>query len=85
MMVKCWNKATTRDLNIKIAAGEINSNTNNVAYIEDVVSGEHFPEYKALPPSGHQTAIVRFRRLLRLIRLERVLQGQRAGAANAGK
>ncbi len=48
-MVKRWNKAATRDLNIKIAAGEINSNTNDVAYIGDVVSGEHFPEYQAPP------------------------------------
>jgi hypothetical protein len=52
-MVKRWNKAATRDLNIKIAAGEINSNTNNMAYIGDVVSGEHFPEYEAPP---HQVA-----------------------------
>ena len=84
-MVKHWNKAATRDLNIKIAAGEINPNTNDAAYIGDVVSGEHFPEYKAPPPSGHQTAIVRFRRLFRRIRLERELQGQRAGAAKAGE
>ncbi len=59
-MVKHWNKAATRDLNIKIAAGKINPNTNNTAYIGDVVSGEHFPEYKAPPPSGCQTAIARF-------------------------
>jgi hypothetical protein len=52
-MVKRWNKAATRDLNIKIAAGEINPNTNNAAYIGDVVSGEHFLEYKAPP---HQVA-----------------------------
>jgi hypothetical protein len=51
MMVKRWNKAATRDLNIKIAAGEINPNTNDAAYIGDVVSGEHFPEYKAPPPA----------------------------------
>jgi hypothetical protein len=70
MMVKHWNKAVTRDLNIKIAAGEINPNTNNLAYIGDVVSGEHFPEYGAPPPSGRQTAIVRFCRLFRRIRLE---------------
>jgi hypothetical protein len=49
-MAKRWNKAATRDLNIKIAAGEINPNTNNAAYIGDVVSGEHFPEYEAPPP-----------------------------------
>ena len=49
-MVKHWNKAATRDLNIKIAAGKINPNTNDTAYIGDVVSGEHFPEYKAPPP-----------------------------------
>ena len=41
------------------------------------MSGEHFPEYEALPPTGRQTAIVRFRRLFRRIRLERELQGQR--------
>jgi hypothetical protein len=84
-MVKRWNKAATRDLNIKIAAGEINSNTNDAAYIGDVVSGEHFPEYEAPPPSGRQTAIVRFRCLFRCIRLERELQGQQAGAARAGE
>jgi hypothetical protein len=53
MLVKCWNKAVTRDLNIKIAVGEIKSNTNNTAYIMDVVSGEHFLKYKAPP---HQVA-----------------------------
>jgi hypothetical protein len=84
-MVKHWNKAATRDLNIKIALGEINPNTNNAAYIRDIVSGEHFPEYEAPPPSGHQTAIVRFCRLFRHIRLERELQGLQAGAAKAGE
>ncbi len=49
-MVKRWNKAATGDLNIKIAAGEINPNINDAAYIRDVVSGERFPEYKAPPP-----------------------------------
>ncbi len=45
MMVKRWNKAVTRDLNIKIAVGEINPNINDAAYIrDDVVSGEHFPD-----------------------------------------
>jgi hypothetical protein len=53
-MVKRWNKAATRDLNIKIAVGEINPNTNNATYIRNVVSGEHFPEYKAPPP--HQVS-----------------------------
>ena len=52
MMVKRWNKAATRDLNIKITAGEINPNINHAAYIGDVVSGEHFSEYKA--PPTHQ-------------------------------
>jgi hypothetical protein len=47
------NKAATRDLNIKIAAGEFNSNTNDAADIGGVVSGEHFPEYEAPP---HQVA-----------------------------
>jgi hypothetical protein len=55
-MVKRWNKAVARDLNIKIAAGEINSNTNDAAYIGDVVSGEHFPEYEAPP---HQVTKLR--------------------------
>ncbi len=49
-MVKHWNKAGTRDLNIKIAAGEINPNITHMAYIVDVVSGEYFPEYNAPPP-----------------------------------
>jgi hypothetical protein len=49
-MVKRWKKAATRDLNIKIAVVEINPNNNDVAYIGEVVSGEHFPEYKAPPP-----------------------------------
>jgi hypothetical protein len=84
-MVKRWNKTATRDLNIKIAAGEINPNTNDVAYIGDVVAGEHFPEHEAPPPSGRQTAIVRFCCLFRCIRLERELQGQQAGAAKAGE
>jgi hypothetical protein len=52
-MVKRWNKAATSDLNIKIAAGEINPNTNEAAYIRDIVSEEHFPEYEAPP---HQVA-----------------------------
>jgi len=49
------------------------------------VSGEHFPEYEALPPTGRQTAIVRFRRLFRRIKLERELQGQRRLAAEGGE
>jgi hypothetical protein len=85
MMVKRWNKAATRDLNIKIAGGEMNSNTNDAAYIGDVVSGEHFLEYEAPSTSGRQTAIVRFRHLFRRIRLKRELQGQQAGAAKAGE
>jgi hypothetical protein len=84
-MVKHWNKAATRDLNIKIAVGEINPNINDAAYIGDVVSREHFPEYKAPPPSGHQTGIVRFFHLFRRIRLEWELQGQQAAAAQTGE
>jgi hypothetical protein len=84
-MVKRWNKAATRDLNIKIAAGEINSNINDAAYIRGIVSGEYFPEYKAPPPSDCQTAIVRFCCLFRHIRLEQELQGQQAAAAQAGE
>ena len=49
------------------------------------MSGEHFAEYEALPPTGRQTAIVRFRRLFRRIRLERELQGQRRLAAEGGE
>ena len=52
-MIKRWNKAATRDLNIKIAAGEINPNINNAAYIGDIVVGDRFPEYEAPP---HQVA-----------------------------
>ena len=72
-MVKRWTKAATRDLNklIAIASGAINPNLQDSAYIGDVVSGEHFPEYEAPPPSGRQTAIVRFRQLFARIRLER--------------
>ena len=49
------------------------------------MSGEHFLEYEALPPTGRQTAIVRFCRLFRRIRLERELQGQRRLAAEGGE
>ena len=40
------------------------------------MSGEHIPEYEALPPTGCQSVIVRFRQLFRRIRLEWELQGQ---------
>ncbi len=53
-MVKRWTKAATRDLNKLVASGAINPNLQDSAYIGDVVSGEHFPEYEAPPP--HQGA-----------------------------
>jgi hypothetical protein len=77
MMVRRWTKAATKDLRDKITRGEINPNSQTVAYLGDVVSGEHFPDYKAPSSSGHQTAIVRFHQLFRRIQLERELQGRR--------
>ena len=84
-MVLRWTADATADLRRRIDRGEINPNIEDAAYLGDVVSGEHFPEYEALPPTGRQTAIVRFRRLFRRIRLERELQGQRRLAAEGGE
>jgi hypothetical protein len=60
-MVKRWNKAATKILRQKIDSGEITLNNDSAQYLDDIVSGEYFPEYEAAPPSGRQTAIVRFR------------------------
>ena len=76
-MVLRWTKGATTELRRRIDLGQINPNFEDAPYLGDVVSGEHFPEYEAPPPTGRQTAIVRFRRLFRRIRLERELQGQR--------
>ena len=51
MMVRRWTKAATKDLRDKISRGEINPNIQTVAYLGDVVSGEHCPNYKAPPPA----------------------------------
>jgi len=59
-MVLCWTKAATKDLRAKIDKGKINPNIQTAAYLGDVVSGEHYPDYEAPPPNGHGTAIVRF-------------------------
>ena len=83
-MVKRWNVAATKILRQKIDSGEITLNNDSAQYLGDIVSGEFFPEYEAPPPSGRQTAIVRFRRLFRRIKLSRELQGQRL-AARQGK
>ncbi len=77
MMVLHWMKAATKDLRAKIDRGEINPNIQTAAYLGDVVSGEHYPDYEAPPPNGHGTAIVRFGQLFRRIQLERELQGRR--------
>jgi hypothetical protein len=76
-MVLRWLKAATKDLRAKINRGEINPNIQTAAYLGNVVLGEHCPDYKAPPPNGHGTAIVRFRELFRRIQLERELQGRR--------
>jgi hypothetical protein len=76
-MVLRWTKGATTELRRRIDLGQINPNFEDAPYLGDVVSGEHFPEYEALPPTGRQTAIVRFRRLFRRIRLGLELQGQR--------
>jgi len=85
-MVKRWTKAETRGLDKLIASSAINPNRRDAAYIDigDTVSGEHFPEYKAPPPSGRQTAIVRFHRLFACIRFERELQGHGSAASLEG-
>ncbi len=61
MMVLLWTKAATKDLRAKIDRGEINLNIQTAAYPSNVVSGEHYPDYKAPPPNGRGTAIVHFR------------------------
>jgi hypothetical protein len=68
----------------KIARGEINPNIKTAAYLGDVVSGEHFSDYKAPPSMDCQTAIVHFRRLLRRINIDQELQGRQA-VARGGK
>ncbi len=73
-MVKRWTPAATANLRNKIARGEINPNIQD-AYLGDIVSGEHYPEYKSAPPGGCQTTITRFQRLFRRIQLEWELEG----------
>jgi hypothetical protein len=70
-MVFCWTKAATKDLRAKIDRGELNPNIQTAAYLGDIVSGEHYPDYKAPPLNGHGTTIVRFCQLFRCIQLER--------------
>ena len=84
-MVLRWTADATAELRRRIDRGQINPNFEDAPYLGDIVSGEHFPEYEALPPTGRQTAIVRFRRLFRRIKLERELQGQRRLAAEGGE
>jgi hypothetical protein len=72
-MARQWTTAATAVLREKIARGEIDPNIKTLAYLGDMVSGEHFPDYKAPPPMGRQTAIVHFRRLFRGIKLEQEL------------
>ena len=80
-MVKRWNSAATALLRNKIACGEISlSQGESAQYLGDIVSGVHFPDYESAPPNGRQTAIVRFCRLFRRIKLERELQGSRCVA-----
>jgi hypothetical protein len=74
-MVCRLTNAATKDLRDKIARGKRNLNIQTAAYLCDIVSGEHFPDYKAPPPNGHQTAIVQFHQLFRYIQLEQDLQG----------
>jgi hypothetical protein len=83
-MVCWWTIAANGLLRDKIAWGEINPNIKTAAYLGDIVSGEHFSDYKAPPPTGCQTAIVRFRHLFRRIKLEQELQGRQA-VARGGK
>jgi hypothetical protein len=46
-MVHQWTTAATALLRKKITRGEINPNILIAAYLGDVVSGEHFPDYEA--------------------------------------
>jgi hypothetical protein len=80
-MTRRWTPAATADLRRKISRGEINPNRQDAAYLGDIVSGEHYPEYEADPPGGRQTAITRFRRLFRRIQLARELEGGRQQGA----
>ncbi len=75
-MVLRWMEAATKDLRANIDRGEINPNIQTATYFGDAVSGEHYPDYEAPPPNGHETAIARFRQLFRCIQLERELQGR---------
>ncbi len=75
MMVLCWTMAATKDLREKNYRGKINLNIQTEAYLGNIVSGEHYPDYKAPPPNGCGTAIVRFCWLFRRIQLEQELQG----------
>ena len=59
-MVLRWTKAATKDLREKISTDEINPNILTASYLGDVVSGEFYKQYKALPPNGRATAITRF-------------------------
>ena len=76
-MVLRWTKAATKDLRAKTNRGKINPNIQTAAYLGNIVSGEHYPDYEAPPPNGRGTAIVRFRRLFRRIQLEWELQCRR--------
>jgi hypothetical protein len=48
-MVCQWTTAATALLREKITRGEINPNIQTAAYLGDVVSGEHFPDYEEPP------------------------------------
>ncbi len=80
-MAKRWTPAATANLRNKIARGEINPNIQDAAYLGDIVSREHYPEYKSAPPGGCQTAITHFQRLFRCIQLEQELEGGRQQGA----
>jgi hypothetical protein len=80
-MVKRWTPAATANLRYKIARGEINPNIQDAAYLGDIVSGEHYPEYKSAPPGGRQTGSTRFQQLFRCIQLEWKLEGGRQQGA----
>ncbi len=82
-LCRCWwwqrelTKAATKDRREKISTGEINPNIQTASYLGNVVLGEFYKQYKALPPNGRATAITRFWRLFRHIQLERELEGRR--------
>ena len=50
-MVLRWTADATAELRRRIDRGQINPNFEDAPYLGDVVSGEHFPEYEALPPA----------------------------------